>query len=308
VLPLIPITPDPVALQIGPVSIPWYGLGYAAAIAAGVWLTQREARFRALDPGLVVDGVLVVVLVGLLGARLYHVIDQWSFYSRDPLRIVLPPYSGLGLYGGVAGGIVGVWLYSKRRGQPFWRWGDAAVSSLLLGQAIARWGNFANQELYGPPTDLPWGIAIGCLHRVAAYPCSAFPVESTGFHPLFLYESALDLLGAVVVFWAGRRLAHVLRDGDLVSFWFIWYGNVRTLLEPFRDAYNWTFFGVPVAILLGIAAVAIGLVTIWLRHRRPGPSSAEVTEAMRFGPQAGPGAAEKEPVRASDNPTEPVGG
>lgn len=279
-LPVIFVTPDPVAIQLGPISIPWYGLGYAAAIAAAVWLTQREARSRALEPGLVIDGILFVVLCGLVGARIYHVVDQWSFYSQDPLRIVLPPYSGLGLYGGVVGGLVGVWIFTRRRKQPFWRWADSAISSLLLGQAIARWGNFANQELYGPPTDLPWGIAIDCAHRVEAYACARYPFETTGFHPLFLYESVLSLVGAAIAYWAGRRFAHLLRDGDLLSFWLIWYGNVRTLLEPFREAYNWTFFGIPVAIIAGFAAVAFGVGTIWWRHRRPGPSTAEVTATM----------------------------
>jgi phosphatidylglycerol:prolipoprotein diacylglycerol transferase len=280
-LALISLTPSAVAVQLGPISIPWYGLGYAAAIAVGVYLVQREARFRALDPALVLDGILFVVICGLIGARLYHVIDQWAVYSHDPIRIILPPYSGLGLYGGVAGGLVGVWLFTRRRRQPFWRWADAAVSSMLLGQAIARWGNFANQELYGPPTDLPWGIAIDCAHRITAYPCSTFPAETTGFHPLFAYESLLSLVGAAIAYWAARRFAHILRDGDLVSFWFIWYGNVRTILEPFRDKYNWTFHEVPVAIIIGVAAVVAGVVTIWWRHRRPGPSTAEVTMALR---------------------------
>jgi phosphatidylglycerol:prolipoprotein diacylglycerol transferase len=277
---VITITPDPVAVQLGPISVPWYGLGYAAAIALGVWLTQREARRRRLDPQLVADGILLVVALGLIGARLYHVIDQWAVYSQDPLRIILPPYSGLGLYGGVIGGIVALLIYARRRGQPFLAWGDAAVPALLLGQAIARWGNFFNQELYGPPTDLPWGIAIECQYRVAAaYPCGSYPVESTGFHPLFFYESAANLVGALFAIWLARRFSHRLRDGDLMAFWFIWYGAVRTALEPLRSAYDWTFFGVPVAMIIGIAAVLGGILFLVLRHRRPGPSAAESAAA-----------------------------
>jgi phosphatidylglycerol:prolipoprotein diacylglycerol transferase len=277
---VITITPDPVAVQLGPISVPWYGLGYAAAIALGVWLTQREARRRGLDPRLVADGILFVAALGLIGARLYHVIDQWAVYSDDPLRIILPPYSGLGLYGGVIGGIVALLIYTRRRGQPFPAWGDAAVPALLLGQAIARWGNFFNQELYGPPTDLPWGIAIECQYRVAAaYPCSSYPVESTGFHPLFFYESAANLVGALFAIWLARRFSHRLRDGDLMAFWFIWYGAVRTALEPLRSAYDWTFFGVPVAMIIGIAAVLGGILFLVLRHRRPGPSAAESAAA-----------------------------
>jgi phosphatidylglycerol---prolipoprotein diacylglyceryl transferase len=276
---VIRVTPDPVALQLGPLSIPWYGLGYAAAIAIGVWLTQREARRRGLDGRLVADGVLWVVLAGLIGARLYHVIDQWSVYSQDPLRIVLPPYSGLGIYGGIVGGLLALIVFTRRRGQPLLPWADAAVPALFIGQAVARWGNFFNQELYGPPTDLPWGIAIDCAHRVAGYGCDRFPFESTGFHPLFLYESLGNLAGGLIALWLGHRFAHRLRDGDVMAFWFIWYGALRTLLEPFRGAYDWTFFGVPVAMIIGVAAVAGGLAfSAWL-HRRPGPSAAEAAAA-----------------------------
>jgi phosphatidylglycerol---prolipoprotein diacylglyceryl transferase len=300
---VISITPDPVAVQLGPISVPWYGLGYAAAIALGVWLTQREARWRGLDSRLVADGILLVVAVGLIGARLYHVIDQWAVYSADPLRIILPPYSGLGLYGGVIGGIVALLIYTRRRGQPFLAWADVAVPALLLGQAIARWGNFFNQELYGPPTDLPWGIAIECQYRVAEYDCSRLPFESTGFHPLFFYESAANLIGAVLAIWLARRFSHRLREGDLVAFWFIWYGAARTALEPLRSAYDWTFFDVPVAMIIGIAAMLGGILFLVLRHRRPGPSAAEAA-AARTAARAEP-ADPADPADAAD-PIDPI--
>ena len=150
------------------------------------------------------------------------------------LAIVLPPYSGLGIYGGIAGGLVGLFLYSRRRGFPFLPWVDVLVPSLFIGQAIARWGNFFNQELYGPPTDLPWGIAIECVHRVAAYPCSQFPFETTGFVPLFFYEATLSLIGGLLALWIGRRFVDRLRPGDLFSFWLVWYGVVRAYLETYR--------------------------------------------------------------------------
>lgn len=283
-LALIDITPDPIALRVGPLSVPWYGLGYAAAIAAGAWLGQREARRRGLDPRVVMDGLLLAVVLAVIGGRLYHVIDQWSAYASDPLRIVLPPYSGLGLYGGVVGAILGVFIYTRRHAQPFLRWLDTLVPSFLLGQAIARWGNFANQELYGPPTDAPWAIAIDCAHRIAAYACpgdprlpvgqTGFPLQ-TGFHPLFFYESALNLAGVLVALWLGRRFADRLRDGDILAFWFIWYGSTRFLLEPFRSGYNWTFFGFPVATLISLAAVVGGSLWVVVRHRGRGRAMGE---------------------------------
>ena len=266
---LIQVAPSPVAIAIGPVSIPWYGLGYVLALAAGTLITAYEARRHGENPDHVWGAVLLVFICAIIGARLYHVIDQWSLYANDPLRIVLPPYSGLGIYGGIAGAIVGIAIYTRRHHLRFWQWADFAVPGLFIGQAIGRWGNFFNQELYGPPTTLPWAITIECQHRVAAYSCAAFPYETTGFHPLFLYESLLSLLGGIVALWLSHRMADRLRPGDLVSFWFVWYGVVRAFLEPLRDTYNWTFFGIPVAVLVSGGAIAFGLGSIWWRHRRP---------------------------------------
>jgi phosphatidylglycerol---prolipoprotein diacylglyceryl transferase len=267
---VINVTPSPVAFSLGPITVPWYGIGYVAALAVGSLIATREARRRGQDPEHVWNAVLFVFVLGIVGARLYHVIDQWgTLYAHDPIRVILPPYTGLAVYGGIVGGLIGVVLYTRRHGLRTWQWADIAVPALFFGQAIGRWGNFFNQELYGPPTSQPWGIAIQCQHRVAAYPCSTYPFETTGFHPLFFYESALSLIGGLVALAIARRFADSLRDGDLVAFWLVWYGAVRSLLEPLRDGYNWTFFGVPVAILIGIGAIGGGIAWTWWRHRGP---------------------------------------
>ena len=272
--PMIDWTPSSIAIQLGPLGIPWYGLGYAVAIGFGVWLAGVQARRRGLDPAFIGDALIWVIALGIIGARLYHVIDQWQLYQDDLLKIVLPPYSGLALYGGVGGGIVGVLVATRRRGQSFLTWADVAIPSLFFGQAIARWGNFFNQELYGPPTNLPWGIAIQCGHRVQAYLCppGSDPLATLGqhFHPLFLYESSLTLVGGVLALWASRRLAVRLRDGDLLSFWFIWYGALRALLEPFRSPDSQGLIGIPVVIGIGAAVILLGVGSIAWRHRRPG--------------------------------------
>jgi phosphatidylglycerol:prolipoprotein diacylglycerol transferase len=284
---LIDIRPVSTALRIGPLGIDFYGIGYAIALAAGVWTASRQAKLRRENPDHIGNGIILVFVLGLIGARLYHLIDQWNtLYAADPIKAILPPYTGLGIYGGIAGGIVGVVIYTRRHHLSFLRWADIAVPSVFLGQAIARWGNFFNQELYGPPTNLPWGIAIDCSHRVAEYPCSIYPL-STGFVPLFFYESVLSLLGLAIALWLSRRLAGHLRDGDLFSFWFVWYGAVRSILETFRIGYDWTFFGVPTAVLVGLAAVAFGIVTIVWRHRGPGPTTADLDRLREAGAVGG---------------------
>jgi phosphatidylglycerol---prolipoprotein diacylglyceryl transferase len=145
---------------------------------------------------------------------------------------------------------------------------DAVIPGTLFAQAIARWGNFFNQELYGPPTDAPWGIAIECHNRVAQYPCAQFPFETTGFHPLFFYESALNLAGGLIALWLSRRyLGAGLRAGDLTAFWGIWYGATRFFLETFREGWNWTLGGIATAQLVSLIVIAIGIAWIAWNHR-----------------------------------------
>jgi phosphatidylglycerol:prolipoprotein diacylglycerol transferase len=265
----------PAGLGLGPLFVGFYGLGYVVGLGVLLWVSQAEARHRGYDPSQVTGALLLVAACALVGARLYHVIDQWAIYQPDPIRIVLPPYSGLGLYGGIFGAAIGIWVYTRRRGLPTWTALDVVVPGTFFAQAIARWGNFFNQELYGPPTELPWGITIDCAHRIAPYPCDTFPATTTGFHPLFVYESILDLAGGLIALWLSRRHLDQLRDGDLASFWMIWYGGGRLLLETFRSGWNWTLGGLPTATLIGAVLVAAGIATIVARHRRPDPPAVE---------------------------------
>lgn len=277
---MINITPDSVAFTIpqigplGPIPIPWYGIGYAVSVSIALWLAMREARRRGLDASLIGDGLIWVFAFGLAGARIYHVIDRWDLYQNDLLKIVLPPYTGLAFYGGLIGGLIAMILYTRRRGMPFWRWADVAAPAVLLGQAIGRWGNFFNQELYGPPTDLPWGIAIQCAHRVAQWPCSTYPFEATGFHPLFFYEFAWSLVGVGALIWAARRFGGWLRSGDLALFYFMWYSLERFVLEFLRAGYNFTFFTIPVTQIFATAFFVGAAVIFVTRHRADWPPKA----------------------------------
>jgi phosphatidylglycerol:prolipoprotein diacylglycerol transferase len=264
---MIDWTPDPIALSIGPLSIYWYGVVYAIGLAVTFVVVEREARRRGLDTGLLVNGLIIIAVAALIGGRLYHVIDQWDRYRDNLLAIVLPPYSGLGVYGGIVTGFAAGILYARWKRQPILAWADVAAPGMLTMQAVGRWGNFFNQELYGPPTNLPWGIAITCANRTATWACP--PLGSTtvdaGFHPLFLYESLSGALGAIVLLVLARRVRS-LRPGDLVLLFFAWYGATRFLLEPLRSD-NWTIGGIAVASMISGAVVLGALVVLAWRHR-----------------------------------------
>ncbi len=272
------VPPDAIAFQLGPLSIGWYGLCYALGLAAAYLVLVRLARLAGEDPDVVGNGIIVVAIAALIGGRLYHVIDQWHIYANDPIKIILPPYSGLGVYGGIITGTLAAWWYARRRGVRFSRWADIIAPALFVMQAIGRWGNYFNQELYGPPTNLPWGIPIECAYRLQdVYSCAALPEATTRFHPLFLYESLSGILGAIVLVWLGFRFRARLRPGDLLLVFFIWYGATRFILENLRED-NWTFYGTPVAQIVSLGAIVVGVIGLLYRHRRGHPSDPPPTD------------------------------
>ena len=280
VLAAIGWTPNPIAFHLGSFPVYWYGILYAVGLAAVYRVLIGEARRRGFDTRHVDNGIVIVAIAALVGGRLYHVIDQWQLYAADPITAILPVsrgpdgnlqfagISGLGVYGGIFTGTIAAWLYTRRNHLPFWRWADVIAPALFVMQAIGRWGNFFNQELYGPPTSLPWGIAIDCAHRVAAYPCEQFPVATTAFHPLFLYESLSGLLGFVTLLWVGRRYGARLRPGDLFLVFLIWYSVVRFVLEFLRTG-NWTLAGIPTAQIVSVIAI-VGAAAVFVYRHRPG--------------------------------------
>ena len=279
---MIDFTPSSIALELGPLAIHWYGIAYALGLAGAFIVIEREARRRGEDTRYLTSGMIVVAVAALVGGRMYHVIDQWQLYKDDLTKIVLPPYSGLGVYGGIAAGLVAMVLYTRYRRLNFWTWADIVAPGLLVMQGIARWGNFANQELYGPPTSAPWGIAIQCQNRVAAYACptGSDPLATLGqhFQPMFLYESISGLVGAALLLWIARRFGSRLRPGDIALLFFIWYATTRFVLEPLR-ADNWTFFGVPTAMIVSAFVIIAATIALVIRHRTsfgtPAPQPAD---------------------------------
>ena len=272
---MIDWTPPSIAIQIGPLSLYWYGIAYAVGLAGAYWIMVRQARRFGENAELLGNGLIIVGVAALIGGRLYHVIDQWQLYASDPLKIILPPYSGLGVFGGFVTGTLALIYLVRRYRVSFWRWGDIVAPGIFLMQAAGRWGNFFNQELYGPPTSLPWGIAIDCAHRVVEYPCATYPVDLTHFQPLFLYESLSAILGASVLVWLSLRPRPGLRVGDLGAIMLIWIGGVRFLLEFLRIG-NWRLADIPTAQIFGAAFVAIGIGILWLRRRQGAPMLAPV--------------------------------
>lgn len=286
----MPSPGDPIFLQVGPLAIRWYGLLIVGGALIGAYIATLEARRRAEDPEHVWNLVTWCLLFGIIGARLYHVFSSPAGASRGfnyyfiehpfaTLRIfgIAVPFptalfiweGGIGIFGGLLGGLLGVWLYTRRHRLNLWRWLDIIVPGLLLAQAIGRWGNYFNQELYGPATDLPWGITITNVNqRIPPYDdLTRFPLTAT-FHPLFLYESLWNLLGFGLAVWLSRKYAGRLLDGDLISFYLVWYPAGRLLIESLRpDA--WTLAGIPTAQFISFGLILLGIGLFYYRRRSP---------------------------------------
>jgi phosphatidylglycerol:prolipoprotein diacylglycerol transferase len=296
---------NPIAFQIGGFQVHWYGIIIATAVLAAGWVGGIEARRRGENPDTGWAMLLPVLVLAVIGARLYHVIHEWGpIYSQNPALIPQIWNGGLGIPGAVAGGVLAIWLYTRWAKLNTLRWFDIFASVMLLGQAIGRLGNFVNQELYGPPTTLPWGIPIDAAHRIGDWTnVAAFPVDTTRFHPLFAYEALLNLVGFVFILWIGRRLAHRLYDGDVVLIYLMWYAAVRTWLETFR-VENWVILGVPTAIWLGVITFIAAGTFLWMRHARgwgvPGAFLKEIA-AREAAERAQPGPSE--PTEATTEPS-----
>ena len=268
---------DPVAFEIGPLQLHWYGIIIAGAVLIAGLLGTRVATWLGEDPEEGWSMLLLVMVLGIIGARVYHVIHLWEYYAANPIEIPQIWNGGIGIPGGIAGGALGILLYTRSRGINTARWFDIWAVSLLLGQVIGRLGNFVNQELYGPPTTLcgtelppclPFGIQIDAAHRTGTpWTADQFPFETTQFVPLFAYEMALNLLGIAVLLFVMRRFGSRLFAGDVTLMYLMWYGAVRTFLETYR-VNNWTILGVPTAMWVGILAFFLAAVWLVYRHRR----------------------------------------
>ena len=262
--------PQSIAIQLGPVPVYWYGVAYALGLLLVFIVVTRMARRYHQNEDLIGTGMIVIGVAALIGGRAYHVIDQFQLYKDDLLKIVLPPYTGLGVYGGIVTGLIAFLFLMRRWHLDLWTWTDIAAPGLFAMQAVARWGNFFNQELYGPPTTLPWGIAIDCAHRVAPWTCDLYPA-GTHFTPLFLYESISGFAGLAVLLWLSSRPRPRLRRGDLLAIFFIWYAIVRFVLENLRTG-NWHLDGIATAQIFSVIFIVLGVAILVYRHRTAPPS------------------------------------
>jgi len=241
---------DPVILRLGPVSLRWYGLMIALGLTAGLYLALREARRKGLDEDVVYSGALWSILGGIVGARLFHVVDKLDFYLQNPYLLISVGQGGLAIWGGILGGLLVATVYARRRGLPALRLADVATPGLLLGQMIGRVGCLINGDSWGSPTSLPWGI-------VYVHPDASLPAASQGIptHPYPAYEILWDLL-IFGLLWRLRGRLQV--DGALFAVYVLLYSAGRFALTFVREEGAF-LFGLQQAQVVAAGAFLVAL-------------------------------------------------
>jgi phosphatidylglycerol:prolipoprotein diacylglycerol transferase len=267
--------PSGVGFLVGPFCVHYYGIIIMSGALVAAFLTAFEAKRKGENPEFVWDVLSVVLVTGVIGARLWHIftpppsmVEQGittMYYLTHPLDAFAVWRGGLGIPGGVIGGALGMYWYARRRGENFLVWADLAVPAVALAQAVGRWGNFVNQELYGAPTNLPWAISIDPPYRVPGFE------NFERFHPLFLYESLWNLGNMFLLLWLSRKHADKLRKGDLALVYLIVYPVGRFLLEFLRlDSAQVGGLNANQTFMAVVAVVAAGILIV--RHQRPEPA------------------------------------
>ena len=259
---------NPVALQLGPISIRWYAICIVSGLILAVYLSMKEAPRKKIDPDAIIDFILIAFPLAILGARLYYVIFEWGYYSQHPGEIFAIWNGGIAIYGGLLTGALVLYLFSRRRLIETIDFLDIAAPSVMIAQSIGRWGNFFNQEAYG--------AAVKSLNYLPSFIRDQMYIDGSYRQPTFLYESIWNLLGFLLILIL-RRKPQFLRQGEVTAFYLIWYGFGRMMIEGMRTD-SLMFAGLRVSQWLSMILILVGLAIIIYQRRKKAPYYVEAKE------------------------------
>jgi phosphatidylglycerol---prolipoprotein diacylglyceryl transferase len=274
-------------VSVGSVHLHVYGLLIAAGVAAATWMAQRRWERRGGEPATMSRLAVWAVPAGLIGARLYSVITSWQADTAGRWYRAFEMWQGgLGIWGGVVAGVAAGWVAAKRYRLDWRACLDAATPALPLAQAIGRWGNYFNQELYGGPSQLPWAVRISHpVHCSSVTACTPYPAGVTTFQPTFLYESIWDLACVGMTLWAERRLP--IRKGYLFFVYAALYSVGRFFTEHLRVDEAHRYLGLRLNDWTSIAVFSVSVAILLTKGRAKAPSVVErSTDAGPPGPSA----------------------
>ncbi|MCG8349747.1 MAG: prolipoprotein diacylglyceryl transferase [Chloroflexales bacterium] len=297
-----------------PIAVRWYGVLIMGGALLAAWLASRRALARGYDPDHVWNQLMLGLILGIVGARIYYVAFEWERFANNPISALNLTTGGLAVHGSLIGALLSAVIYARYNKLPFWEWVDICIPGFLLAQSVGRWGNFMNQEAYGGPTTLGFGVRIDPEYRLPPYNNMQLYPQDTLFHATFLYESVWNIIGVGLLLLLDRRygkLAPVgqrwLRNGDLLFLYGIYYSLGRVWIEGLRtDSLCLNGTGgdcagsIRVAQLVSLLIILIGAVALFLNHRRPFDQN-PANSATQNSPDAEQGTTTMSSIAANDS-------
>ncbi|SER61040.1 Prolipoprotein diacylglyceryl transferase [Isobaculum melis] len=258
---------NPVAFSIGKIEVFWYGIIIATGVLLAIILAIRESEKRHINGDYIVDMMLWALPISIIGARLYYVAFEWQYYVDHPSEIIAIWNGGLAIYGGLIAGCATIYVFTKKKGLPFWLMLDIAAPSVIIAQAIGRWGNFMNQEAHGAETTRSF---LEGLH-LPTFIIDNMQINGVYYQPTFLYESLWNLLGFVLILVLRQR-KQLLKQGEVIFSYIIWYAFGRFFIEGMRTDSLMLFDTMRVSQLLSIV-LFVGAIGLWFYRRKKYPTN-----------------------------------
>ncbi|AND42154.1 MULTISPECIES: prolipoprotein diacylglyceryl transferase [Cytobacillus] len=250
---------DPIAISLGPIQVHWYGLIIGVGIALALIIAMREGERRGLPKDIFADLMLWAIPIAIISARIYYVIFQWDFYSQNPGEIIKIWNGGIAIHGALIGSVITAYVFAKKRKISFWKLADIAAPSIILGQAIGRWGNFMNQEAHGRE------VSRAFLENMylPEFIVDQMYINGAYYHPTFLYESIWNIIGFIILILLRRAN---LRRGELFLSYVIWYSIGRFFVEGLRTDSLMLTENLRIAQTISIVLIIGALVLIFYRR------------------------------------------
>lgn len=258
---------DPIAFSLGGLSVHWYGVIIASAVLLAIFLGTNESEKRGIKGDDIIDMMLWALPISIIGARIYYVIFEWRYYIQHPTEIIAIWNGGIAIYGGLIAGGLTVYWFTKKRGLPFWLVLDIAAPSVIIAQAIGRWGNFVNQEAHGEATTKAF---LEGLH-IPDFIVNNMNIEGVYYQPTFLYESLWNVLGFILLLILRRR-KNLLKRGEVALSYVLWYSFGRFFIEGLRTDSLMLAQTIRVSQLLSIL-LFVGAILLWIYRRKKYPEN-----------------------------------
>ncbi|MGB3101393.1 MAG: prolipoprotein diacylglyceryl transferase [Psychrobacillus psychrotolerans] len=250
---------DPVAFSLGPLSVRWYGVIIALGIVLAFFVAQKEMVKRGFHPDYLTDLLIWAVPIAILSARIYYVIFKWDFYGQNPGKIIEIWNGGIAIHGALIGSFITAYIFTKKRGSSFWKVADIVAPSILIGQAIGRWGNFINQEAHGGEVTRTFLENLMLPNWII----DQMYIDGKYYHPTFLYESIWNFVGVIILILL-RKVN--LRRGEMVLFYAVWYSIGRFFIEGMRTDSLYLIGELRTAQVVSIVTIVVALIVFIYRR------------------------------------------